>query len=50
MNINTLTKDEMASHLADVIDSQDRQIGTLKSERTLLWYLLAFTLTFTILF
>ncbi len=50
MNIHTLPKDEMQSHLAEVIDTQDHQIDTLKTERKVLWYLLGITLTFNLLF
>ena len=33
MNITSLPKDEMASHLAEVIDSQDHKILSLHQER-----------------
>ena len=50
MNINTLTRDEMASHLAEVIDTQDAKILTLHQERRVLWLLLGMTTTLSILF
>ena len=50
MNITTLSKDEMTSHLAEVLDDQDNQIDTLKTERKVLWYLLAFALTINLIF
>ena len=50
MNINTLPKDEMTSHLAEVIDSQDHKLINLHQERKILWLLLASVITFNLLF
>ena len=49
MNINTLSKDEMASHLAEVIDSQDTKILNLHQEKKVLWILLGILFTYNLL-
>ena len=50
MNLNTLPRDEMASHLADVIDSQDSKLIALHQEKRMLWILLGIITTYSILF
>lgn len=50
MNINALPRDEMASHLADVIDSQDSKLIALHQEKRVLWILLGIVTTYTLLF
>ena len=50
MNINTLPRDEMASHLAEVIDSQDSKLIALHQEKRVLWLLLAAITTFHLIF
>lgn len=50
MNIHTLPKDEMTSHLAEVIDSQDRKLIDLHQERKILWLLLDSVVTFNLIF
>lgn len=50
MNISTLTKDEMTSHLAEVIDSQDSKILALQQERRALWILLGIISIYNLLF
>lgn len=50
MNITSLSKDEMASHLAEVIDSQDSKIFTLYQERKVLMILLGVITTFNLIF
>ncbi|MDC3010102.1 hypothetical protein OAZ06_04040 [Synechococcus sp. AH-736-G20] len=50
MSINALPKDEMASHLAEVIDSQDSKLIALHQEKRVLWILLAAITTFHLIF
>ena len=50
MNITSLPKDEMTSHLADVIDSQDSKLIALHQEKRVLWILLGIITTYSILF
>ena len=50
MNITSLPKDEMASHLADVIDSQDSKIISLYQERRALMIILAIITTYNLIF
>ena len=50
MNIDRLTRDEMASHLAEVIDSQDTKLLALHQEKRVLWILLGIITTFHIIF
>lgn len=50
MNITSLSKEEMTSHLAEVIDSQDSKILTLHQEKRMLWILLGIITTYSILF
>ena len=50
MNLSALPKAEMESHLAELIGDQDQQIDTLKSERKLLWLLLASVFAINLLF
>lgn len=49
MNINSLNKDDMASHLAEVIDAQDSKIFNLHQEKKVLWILLGILFTYNIL-
>ena len=50
MNINSLPKDEMASHLAEVIDTQDTKILNLHQERRALQLIAAVLLVWGMLF
>jgi hypothetical protein len=47
MDINTLPKDEMVSHIAEIVSTQDSSISTLKAERKIL--LTACAILFTII-
>ena len=50
MNINTLPRDEMASHLAEVIHTQDSKIINLHQEKRVLWILLGIITTYALIF
>ena len=50
MNINSLPKDEMTSHLAEVIHTQDSKIIGLHQEKRVLWILLGIITTYALLF
>lgn len=50
MNITSLPKDEMASHLAEVIDSQDSKIISLYQERRALFIILGIITTYSLIF
>lgn len=49
MNLNSATREELASHTAEILASQDNRIATLTQERKLLGILLAITLSLYIL-
>ena len=50
MNINSVPKDEMTSHLGEVIDTQDSKIFNLYQERRVLFICVAFLFTSNFLF
>lgn len=50
MNINSLSKEEMTSHLAEVIDTQDSKILNLYQERRALQLIAAVLLVWGLLF
>ena len=50
MNIDRLPREEMASHLADVIDSQDSKLLALHQEKRVLWILLGIITTYHLIF
>jgi hypothetical protein len=47
LNIDTLPKAEMASHLGEIVSTQDEKISRLRSEKRVLWVLLGLTLAVT---
>ena len=50
MNISSLPKDELISHTAEIITSQDSRISTLNSEVRVLQVIASILLTTTFLF
>ena len=50
MNLNAATRDELASHTAEIISSQDDKILALIQERKVLWILLGISVTFQLVF
>ena len=49
MQIESLPKAEMLSHLGELVSTQDDKIATLRAEKKALWVLLAMTLIITFL-
>ena len=50
ITVDSMSKDEMTSHLADVIDSQDSKLLNLYAERRILWFAVAFFASLTFAF
>ena len=50
MNLNTLAKDELISHTAEIVSSQDRTISTLRDEVRVLQVIAAVLLAWGVLF
>ena len=50
MDLNSLAKDELISHSAEIVSSQDRTIDTLRAEVWTLQVIAAVLLTWGVLF
>lgn len=50
ITVDSMSKEEMTSHLAEVIDSQDSKLLNLYAERRILWTAVAFFACITFLF
>ena len=50
MNLNTLPRDEMASHLAEIIESQDDTIIRLHQQQHVLWIITGIAFTWGLIF
>ena len=50
MNINTLAKDDLLSHTAEIVSTQDQTIDTLKAEVRVLQVIAAVLLSWVLLF
>ena len=50
MNLQSLPKDELISHTAEVVSNQDQTISTLRAEVRVLQFIAAFLLTWGVLF
>ena len=50
MNITTLAKDELISHTAEIVSSQDHTISTLRAEVRVLQVIAAVLLAWGVLF
>ena len=46
MNLNNINRDELISHTAEILSTQDDKIFTLLAERRILWTLLGISLIF----
>ena len=50
MNLNSLPKDELISHTAEIVTTQDHTIDTLRAEVKVLQVIAAILLTWGVLF
>lgn len=50
MNLTSLPKDELISHTAEIVSTQDHTIGTLRAEVRVLQFIAAVLLTWAVVF